>query len=50
MDEGRHDLLEVFDDRQGARSTVVTSQLQEKHWHAGLGDPTLVDAWRFRSN
>jgi DNA replication protein DnaC len=43
-DEGRHDLLEVFDDRHGQRSTVVTSQLQEKHWHAALGEPTLADA------
>ena len=43
-DEGLRDLLEVFDDRHGLRSTVVTSQLQEKHWHAALGNPTLADA------
>lgn len=43
-DEGRRDLLEVFDDRHGLRSTVVTSQLPQAHWHESLGDPTLADA------
>jgi DNA replication protein DnaC len=42
--EGRHDLLEVFDDRHGARSTIITSQLEQKLWHDALGDPTLADA------
>jgi DNA replication protein DnaC len=43
-DEGRRDLLEIFDDRHGARSTIITSQLAIKHWHAAIGDPTLADA------
>jgi len=43
-DEGRRDLLEIFDDRHGARSTIITSQLEVKHWHASMGDPTLADA------
>jgi DNA replication protein DnaC len=43
-DESRRDLLEIFDDRHGTRSTVITSQLQVKHWHASIGDPTLADA------
>lgn len=43
-DEGRRDLLEIFDDRHGARSTIITSQLEVKHWHAAMGDPTLADA------
>lgn len=40
----RNDLLEVLDDRVGARSTVITSQLPVEHWHAYLNDPTLADA------
>lgn len=40
----RNDLLEVFDDRVGTRSTVITSQLPVEHWHAYLNDPTLADA------
>jgi DNA replication protein DnaC len=45
LDQGaRNDLLEVLDDRVGARSTVITSQLPLEHWHAWLQDPTLADA------
>jgi len=40
----RHDLLEVLEDRYGARSTIVTSQLPIKNWHEWLGEPTLADA------
>jgi DNA replication protein DnaC len=40
----RNDLLEVIDDRVGARSTLITSQLPPEHWHAYLNDPTLADA------
>ncbi len=40
----RNDLLEVLDDRVGARSTVIASQLPVKHWHAYPNDPTLADA------
>jgi DNA replication protein DnaC len=40
----RNDLLEVLDDRVGARSTAITSQLPVEHWHAYLNDPTLADA------
>lgn len=43
-DEGRRDLLEIFDDSHGARSTIITSQLPVKHWHESIGDPTLADA------
>jgi len=43
-DESRRDLLEIFDDRHGARSTLITSQLPVPHWHAAIGDPTLADA------
>jgi DNA replication protein DnaC len=40
----RNDLLEVLDDRVGSRSTLITSQLPVKTWHAYLDDPTLADA------
>jgi DNA replication protein DnaC len=43
-DESRRDLLEIFDDRHGSRSTIVTSQFPVEHWHEALGDPTLADA------
>jgi DNA replication protein DnaC len=34
----------VLDDRVGSRSTLITSQLPVKTWHAYLDDPTLADA------
>jgi DNA replication protein DnaC len=40
----RRDLLEVLEDRHEARSTIITSQLDPKHWHDFLADPTLADA------
>ena len=43
-DESRRDLLEIFDDRHGTRSTIITSQLAVKHWHEAIGDPMLADA------
>src|SRR5438046_2717656 len=40
------DLLEVIDDRNQVRSTLVVSQLPVEAWHPALagGDPTLADA------
>lgn len=43
-DAQRQDLLEILDDRDGTRSTVITSQLPSDRWHEYLGDPTLADA------
>ena len=43
-DHGRHDILEILEDRHNVRSTVVTSQLPVPHWHEMIGDPTLADA------
>lgn len=43
-DEGRRDLLEIFDDRHQCGSTIITSQLPQKLWHDSIGDPTLADA------
>lgn len=40
----RRDLLEVLEDRQETRSTIITSQLDPQHWHDYLTDPTLADA------
>ena len=40
----RSDLLEILDDRVGARSTILTSQLPLDQWYASLNDPTLADA------
>lgn len=43
-DEQRRDLLEVLEDRYDKTSTVITTQLATKTWHAALGDPTIADA------
>lgn len=43
-DSNRRDLLEILDDRYGARSTLITSQLPTSAWHDYLADPTLADA------
>ena len=40
----RKELLEVLEDRYRLSSTVVTSQLESKDWHAVIGDATLADA------
>jgi DNA replication protein DnaC len=40
----RNDLLELLDDRVGARATLLTSQLPIDQWHEYIGDPTLADA------
>ena len=36
--------MEVIEDRHGAASTIVTSQLPVEHWHEVIGDPTIADA------
>lgn len=40
----RNDLLELMEDRHGSKSTLITSQLPVKDWHAAIGDATLADA------
>ncbi len=42
--EHRRDLLEILEDRHGARSTLATSQLPIDKWHDIIGDATLADA------
>ena len=39
----RRDFWEICEDRYQARSTILTSQLPVKSWHAQIGDPTLAD-------
>ncbi len=43
-DQDRRDLLEIIEDRDGGRSTMVTSQIPISKWHDYLGDPTVADA------
>jgi DNA replication protein DnaC len=43
-DRQRQDLLEVLEDRDATRSTVITSQLPRDQWHDHLGEPTVADA------
>lgn len=38
------DFLEVLDDRQGAASTLITSQFPPARWHELIGDATVADA------
>jgi DNA replication protein DnaC len=40
----RNDLMEIMDDRHGATSTVMISQLPTDEWYAAIGDNTLADA------
>jgi len=37
-------LLEMFEDRHGRRSTIITSQLPVNKWHDVIADPTIADA------
>ena len=43
-DAGRHDLLEILEDRYGRKSTIVTSQIPVERWHEVIGNPTYADA------
>lgn len=43
-DQHRRDFLEILDDRYKKKSTIITSQLEVKHWHHAIGDATLADA------
>ena len=41
---GRHELLEIIDDRIRAGSIMITSQLPVNQWHDYIGEPTVADA------
>jgi DNA replication protein DnaC len=43
-EQERRDLLEIFDDRHAARSTILASQLPVEKWHDYVADPTIADA------
>ncbi len=40
----RLDLLEILEDRDNLKSTIVTAQLPPETWHDQIGDPTVADA------
>jgi DNA replication protein DnaC len=40
----RRDLMEIVEDRYGAASTLITSQLPVDKWHDVIGEPTFADA------
>ena len=40
----RRDLMEIVEDRYGAASTLITSQLPVEAWHEVIGEPTFADA------
>lgn len=42
--EEARDLLDILEDRNQIRSTLITSQLPISQWHEVLADPTLADA------
>jgi hypothetical protein len=44
LEQARHDLLEILEDRYGRKSTIVTSQLPTASWHHAIGDSTYADA------
>ena len=41
---GRHELLELVDDRIRLGSILITSQLPVDQWHDYIGEPTVADA------
>lgn len=43
-DADRRDLLEILEDRDGLKSTIVTSQLSPDIWHDFIAEPTTADA------
>lgn len=42
--QAANDLMDVIDDRAGARSTIVSSQLPVADWHHLINDPSIADA------
>jgi hypothetical protein len=44
MQDARHDLLEILEERYGRRSTISTSPVPVDKCHAFIADPTYADA------
>ena len=42
--QGRMLLMDIFEDRHGKRSTILTSQLPVKMWYEIIGEQTVADA------
>lgn len=40
----RRDMMEIVEDRYGAASTIITSQLPVEAWHDVIDEPTFADA------
>ena len=40
----RNDVMDIMDDRNDARSTIIISQLSVDQWHQSIGDNALADA------
>jgi DNA replication protein DnaC len=40
----RNMLFDIIDDRNGKKSTIITSQIPVKDWYECIGDPTIADA------
>jgi DNA replication protein DnaC len=40
----RSALMEIIEDRHGANSTIITSQLPVSQWHDAIGEKTVADA------
>lgn len=40
----RNDLLEIMEDRHGAKSTLIAGQKSVDQWHKVIGDATIADA------
>ena len=38
------EVLEILEDRQALKSTIITSQLPIQLWHEYIGDATIADA------
>jgi len=43
-DSDRRDMLEIFEDRYNARSTIIATQFPVDTWFDVIGDPTIADA------
>jgi len=43
-EQQRRDVLEILEDRHGARTTIVTSQVPVENWHDYIAHPTIADA------
>lgn len=42
--EQRRDFLEILEERNSKKSTLITSQFPMEEWHRLIGDPTIGDA------